>query len=1063
MKWLSGFVMIHLVAVTTAVAQIAELVVATGHTGEIGAVIYSPDGRFILSADWNVIKLWSAATGQELRTFKTKSSRSVSFSPDGKRIVTGSQPPKVWDVATGNVINEIETAKLTGGQRSTMSAAFDHNGTRIVTYGGILEEYDFMGKEDLHVCDAVTGERIKSFKYGGTDGILECVAFSKDGRLLLTGTSAMLKATDVRIVDAVTGSVVKVLKGHGGGVFSVCWSPDGKSAVSGGDDSTAILWDVASGNKNRIFKHADGVRHVSFSLDGRFLLTGDGTDAILWDVKTGKQVRKFGGYGEKIISMAISPDSKSIVTGSFEATLRIWNAETGKLIRVMEAPANGVKSVSCSPNGRYLAAGSDKTAKIWDLTSGKPVWSNSNATLVAFTSDSSLLLSDDSTIVLHNMMTGSDAAMLLGIDGDLAVSSDGRTFLFCKWDNETNTRGVTAADILTGKVIRPLKVVNDALAVSVSRDRTIAVTGEGWGNFYEQSGRVTLWDLSYGTKLKEWEYSSLVSSVAIGPDNRHVLVAAGSKACLLDAVTGKEVRCFDDASSIKHVSFSPDGKYVLTGGPVKISLWDAATGHQIRSHHYGFRMDNDNQLSFSKDGRYIIAGDEVSVVLYSVSTGETLCRLYSLGKNDWAVVTPDGRFDASPDGMKLLYYVQGLETLPLESFFDQFYTPNLLARVLSGETFDKITSVDFTKSIKLPPLVKIVSPTEGQSFASDELEITLEVTDQGGGIDEVRLFQNGKLVSEEQRGMKKTAAVGETFTKSYKVLLVSGMNEFRATAFNTDRTEANPYVMTVELKAAQASASLHILAIGLNEYQNPKYKLNYGKADAEAFVQAVENRSQGIFKTIKKQIIHDQQAVRSAIEKGFETVMAEAQPQDAFVFFYAGHGVMSEGDQANPAEFFLAPHDVTQLYGNDEMLMGKGISAKQLKTWCARIKAQKQLVVLDACQSGGAVETFAMRGASEEKAILQLARSAGVVVMASTGTEQFATEFAQLGHGAFTYTLLKGLDGEADGSPKDGKITVKELEAYLGDKLPEITKQYRGAAQYPNSYARGQDFPIGVK
>lgn len=104
-----------------------------------------------------------------------------------------------------------------------------------------------------------------------------------------------------------------------------------------------------------------------------------------------------------------------------------------------------------------------------------------------------------------------------------------------------------------------------------------------------------------------------------------------------------------------------------------------------------------------------------------------------------------------------------------------------------------------------------------------------------------------------------------------------------------------------------------------------------------------------------------------------------------------------------------------------------------------------------------------MRGASEEKAILQLARSAGVVVMASTGTEQFATEFAQLGHGAFTYTLLKGLDGEADGSPKDGKITVKELEAYLGDKLPEITKQYRGAAQYPNSYARGQDFPIGVK
>ncbi|MBL8012393.1 MAG: hypothetical protein JNN05_00960, partial [Candidatus Omnitrophica bacterium] len=74
---------------------------------------------------------------------------------------------------------------------------------------------------------------------------------------------------------------------------------------------------------------------------------------------------------------------------------------------------------------------------------------------------------------------------------------------------------------------------------------------------------------------------------------------------------------------------------------------------------------------------------------------------------------------------------------------------------------------------------------------------------------------------------------------------------------------------------------------------------------------------------------------------------------------------------------------------------------------------------------------------------------------------QFAAEFKQLGHGVFTYALLKGLSGEGDGN-KDGRITVKELEAYLNDRVPELTKKYRGTAQYPNSYARGQDFPIGV-
>ncbi|HEY9282813.1 MAG TPA: caspase family protein, partial [Pyrinomonadaceae bacterium] len=194
-------------------------------------------------------------------------------------------------------------------------------------------------------------------------------------------------------------------------------------------------------------------------------------------------------------------------------------------------------------------------------------------------------------------------------------------------------------------------------------------------------------------------------------------------------------------------------------------------------------------------------------------------------------------------------------------------------------------------------------------------------------------------------------------------------------------------------------------------------------------------------------------------------VAAAAQPGDAFVFYYAGHGVMSEGLDGAQPEFHLAPHDVTQLYGNEAMLAERGVSARLLRDWCRKVAAQKQLIVLDACQAGGAVETFAaLRGVSEEKAILQLARSVGIIILAATGTEQVAAEFTKLGHGAFTYALLEGLSGKADGgSAPDGKITVKELEAFLNDAVPELTRQYRGTPQFPNSYSRGQDFPLGVK
>jgi uncharacterized caspase-like protein len=118
---------------------------------------------------------------------------------------------------------------------------------------------------------------------------------------------------------------------------------------------------------------------------------------------------------------------------------------------------------------------------------------------------------------------------------------------------------------------------------------------------------------------------------------------------------------------------------------------------------------------------------------------------------------------------------------------------------------------------------------------------------------------------------------------------------------------------------------------------------------------------------------------------------------------------------------------------------------------------------MDACQSGGSVELLATRGASEEKAIAQLSRSAGIHVMASAGSEQFATEFAELGHGLFTYVLMRALQGEADGAPKDGKVTIYELKSYIDDQVPEMTRKLKGKPQYPYTFSRGQDFPVVIE
>ena len=227
-------------------------------------------------------------------------------------------------------------------------------------------------------------------------------------------------------------------------------------------------------------------------------------------------------------------------------------------------------------------------------------------------------------------------------------------------------------------------------------------------------------------------------------------------------------------------------------------------------------------------------------------------------------------------------------------------------------------------------------------------------------------------------------------------------------------------------------------------------------ADALGFKLQIEQGSSAIFSSIKTVYLTNADATKPRILQEINNIKSQAKQEDIFIFYYAGHGVMS--DEQIP-QFYIIPHDVTQLYGNDESLRTNGISASELKVFSTAIKSQKQLYILDACQSGGMVGMLAARGAAEEKAVNQLARSTGTFWLAASGSEQFAGEFTQLGHGLFTYCILQGLTGKADGQ-NDKKVTVQELNSYLNDQVPILSKQYKGSAQYPNIYGYGNDFPI---
>lgn len=590
---------------------------------------------------------------------------------------------------------------------------------------------------------------------------------------------------------------------------------------------------------------------------------------------------------------------------------------------------------------------------------------------------------------------------------------------------------------------------------------------------------------SLQTKVLIWKYESALSlsNPVYSEGGKKVRFFTDKKECItLNALTGKLV---SSAALIPNSSdlsfFSKTQKYVLNvnidpeselGDILNYEVYDAVTKKLVVSlppQHAAYLG-----AVFMSNDRFLLTQDD-DMKLWDLATGKSVAHIITFhNSKDWIMLTPDGRFDGSQDGLKQLYYVKGQEIIPLEQLYEGFYTPGLMKQVLDGSVAGGGPDI---KNIKSAPLVKIgipiaqrnlvveddISLVRRYTMTTDKISLTVDASGTEDAVAEIRLFHNGKIVGSDTRNLVVEDDVN-TKTKSqvFNLQLSDGENAFKAVALNTQRTESKPDEIIVIYKApnnpnpqnTETEIQLHLIVVGINTYKNPKYNLNYATADATSFKEAIEKGGNSIFSKTNVVFLSDEKATKVGISAELEKVKAAAKPQDVFIFYFAGHGVMNDNKQ-----FFIVPFDVTQLYGNDDALAQKGFSANLIQQYSKDIKAQKQLFVLDACQSAGALDQIVVaRGAAEEKAIAQLARSTGTHWLTASGSEQFASEFSQLGHGTFTYVLLEALSGKADTG--DHKITIKEIDAYLQSQVPELTAKYRGTPQYPASYGYGNDFPL---
>jgi WD domain, G-beta repeat len=212
----------------------------------------------------------------------------------------------IWESATGKALLSLE-----GHDNFIASVVFSPDGRRVAT-----------GSEDktVKIWDSASGKVLLALK--GHGGQVESVAFSPDGRFVASGSDD----NSVRIWDSTIGKELSCLKGHGAAVRSVAFSPDGRRLSSGGDDRTVRIWDAATGRELMCLKgHGATVTSVTFSPDSQRLATASADRTIkIWDGTNGKELLSLKGQDFGFVGVAFSPDGTRLAASDTSATVHLW-------------------------------------------------------------------------------------------------------------------------------------------------------------------------------------------------------------------------------------------------------------------------------------------------------------------------------------------------------------------------------------------------------------------------------------------------------------------------------------------------------------------------------------------------------------------------------------------------------------------------------------------------------------------------------------------------------------------------------------------------------------------
>ncbi|MCB9252911.1 MAG: caspase family protein [Flavobacteriales bacterium] len=957
------------------------------------------------------------------------------FSKDGKYVLSND---RVYDLKRRKIISRYVYSM----------GAFDAQNMRRSELKTGRDDSDKVDTINLYSC--MNQQLVKQIFHKPQDGYVnspQILSFNES--YLATGGAYKYyiakpnqKDTTIKIFDLETGRLLKVLPGHEIGVTAMIYSKDGK-LISSGEDRIIKVWDI---NTGALFMKmgglTTGVNKVVFLKDG-YTLASTGDAPRLWNLKLGKMSRRFIGHNDVVSDIAITPDQNSIISCSFDKTIRVWNLRSGAVQNEWKAHSN----------------------RIFDLT-----------------------LNEDGKSFVTTTSTG-------GIPDRLGMDRTAldKKFTFAKWNAETNRK------ILTGYAKGHSQISPDGKLLACFREGFSQTTSEMQDGY---TSRILVLDYYTGKKIYEMpirgayvDYHNVSPCFSFSRDSKtlywtyqNTLIATDLDSTLWRFDLPADV-------AVTSVSIQKDEKRMALGcvnhdiylfDLRNKKITDTLKGHQAEV----------LSLDFSPvENRLVSSGMDAQIKLWDLSSKKEIVSFIAInGSDEYITYSPDGYYMSSPGANKAIHFLMEDEIFLFDQFDLKYNRPDTILHKL-GYNLPEIHDLYKEAYLKRLKNSNLELTDLDQKFRIPEID-SIEIEPDRTNPESLRIKLNAscKYPGQPERlyiwvnDVPFYGKNGRTLEKSNgKVIffdtirMSEGLNKLQVSVEDNHGTESFKKTSYFQNNGSQREYKLHLVCISINEYADQTYNLKYAVKDGrDVLASFSENLNKMESKKIWVDSLFNRVAVLENIIK-IKKQLLKADVNDMVIVFLSGHGVLD-----SKLRFYFATQNM-----NFEKPEQYGLEYEILESLLDSIPPRKKLLLIDACHSGdidkslqneipfqtkdtNSLVNVVFNGSKGSRFLnlrsnsskvtdgfelmqdlfTNLNRGSGTVILSASAGNSYALESEQWKNGVFTYSILFGLSEMNADKNLDDKISVNELKEYVGQKVSELTD----GAQKPTSRQQNLEF-----